>query len=155
MYCTCNTRCLSCVCLWCWLFPFVGHSMYCSMCVNIWISLSRHSALQWLIYCKSIVYMLFLCSPWGHLLWPGILPKVIFFSFVFFCILSVCALHEFCIECESGVLCNRVLLRLTDAWCPIQLDFTFKGRLGEYWVYLQQSFEILTAKRSADFFAMV
>ena len=49
------------------------------------------------------------------------------FSFVFFCILSVCALHEFCIECESGVLCNRVLLRLTDDWCPIQLDFTFKG----------------------------
>ena len=36
-------------------------------------------------------------------------------------------MHELCIECESGVLCNEMLLRFTDDWCPIQLDFTFKG----------------------------
>ena len=51
-------------------------------------------------------------------------PKLNFFSFVFF------VFYELCIECESKVLCNEMLLRLTDDWCPIQLDFTFKGAVG-------------------------
>ena len=99
--------------LWCWLFPFVGHSMYCSMCVNIWISLSRHSALQWLIYCKSIVYMLFLCSPWGHLLWPGILPKVIFFLSFFF-------VFYLCVHCMNFASSVNLESFVTECCCDSQ-----------------------------------